>query len=153
MMSTTLVDYFVTVCYKGVSNAYATGEYLIYGSHPLIYNKIKELDLQLKISNIRSICNENTLTISKFGSLNNLRSEILKTCNTIDNIFLQIQTQIEIYEHSFFKYWKTPDCQELFLLLDAEARILDNRYTDFIKILHLYVLKDNTKFLLEHGEN
>lgn len=153
MISTTLIDSFVAVCYKGVSNAYTTGEYVIYGSHPMIYKKLKELDVQLKMSNIRSICNENIAIISKFRSLNNLHSEILKTCNSIDGILLQIQNQIAIYEKSIFKYWKTPDCNYLFDMLNMETRILDSRYLDFINVLHLYIQKDNSQVpLLQYGD-
>ena len=145
MISTTLLDSFVAVCYKGASSAYTTGGYIVYGTHPAVHRKLKELDLENKISSLRMLCDENIDVISQFESLALLHSNIIQTCNSIDTILIQIKQKLDIYDQSLLKYWTNPDCDLLFGILHVDATVLKKRYTEFLYVLNMYIVKTHTK--------
>lgn len=145
MMSTTLLDSFVAVCYKGASGAYSTGEYIVYGTHPAVNRKLRELDLDNTMSSLRLLCNENMDVIAKYPSLTLLHSSIIQTCNSIDTTLIKVKQKLDIHNQSLLKYWTNPDCDLLFDTLYVDVRILEKRYTSFLHVLSTCIAKSHTQ--------
>ena len=138
MITTTLMDSFVSVCCKGINGAYTTGEYLVYGTHPVVAATIQKLDIESKINTTRLTIEENKLLISSFKSLSDIEVEILMVCNKIDTVLLKIQNELAVFNSSYFKYWKTPNCDSLLVSLEHLSYIFDQKFTVFLSLLNVY---------------
>lgn len=138
MVSTTLIDSFMCVCYKGMSNMYFATEFALYGSHPHVDDKIRSLDVENKIRIISNVITENSKRIEMFESLKLIVSILHDTGIQIQQTMSNIQTEIDRYNNSFFKYWRLPNCDPHVDRLVELSAIFETKSKMLLELLALY---------------
>jgi len=129
MITTTLIDSFLSVCLKTMSLTYSTSEFLICGTHTHIKNRIEKLDIVNKIEIISEFIKENQFNINKHKSLTLAVSKIMDVIKQINCELENIQNECKSFEQRYFTYWRTPDCENYIKTLENLCIIFKDRYT------------------------
>ena len=127
MLTTTLVDNFVRVCYSGSSKAYETVEYVYFGVCENIESELNDTDSYNKINLARSFMRENKVDIDSSPSCKLLSTMICNNISDVETTLHKINKKMENWKNCFFKNWRSCDCEaDLKLLKQQTGKLMRN---------------------------